>query len=116
MGDFAGAVDEDSVVGAHARVDHADVGGDEADFGEGRGVGEGGGGFLFCSEDDAVRGCKEVAYVSYRFQYGVRYDGGWWDVCRRWALVMAGRGRSSPLMPRAVTPWLTALRAYSRMC
>jgi hypothetical protein len=34
VGDFAGFVDEDAVVRAHARVDHADVGGDEGDLGE----------------------------------------------------------------------------------
>ena len=56
MRDFASFVYEDAVVGAHARVNHADVGGDEADFGERGGVDEGGGGFLFCGEDDAVGG------------------------------------------------------------
>jgi hypothetical protein len=35
VGDFAGFVHEDAVVGSHAGVDHADVGGDEGDFGEG---------------------------------------------------------------------------------
>lgn len=47
MGDFAGFVDEDAVVGAHAAVDGADVGGYAGDFGERGGVNEGGGGLLF---------------------------------------------------------------------
>lgn len=67
VGDFVGVVDEDLVVGVYVWVDYVDVGGDEVDFGEGWGVGEGGGGFFFCSEDDVVCGCKEVVYVSYRF-------------------------------------------------
>ena len=56
MGDFAGFVDEDAVVRAHAAVDGADVGGYAGDLGEGGGVDESGGGFLFGGEDDAVGG------------------------------------------------------------
>lgn len=66
MGDFAGFVDEEAVVGAHAGVDHADVWGDEGDFGGGGGVevDEGGGGFLFGGDDDAVC-CWEGEFVSW---------------------------------------------------
>ena len=56
MRDFASFVDEDAVVRAHAAVDHADVRGDEGDFGAGGGVDEGCGGLLFGGEDDAVGG------------------------------------------------------------
>ena len=56
MADFARLVDEHAVVGAHSAVDHADVGGDEADFGRGGGIDEGGGGLFFGGEDDAVGG------------------------------------------------------------
>ena len=54
MRDFAGFVDEDAVVGTHARVDHANVRSYEGDFGKGGGVDEGGGGFFLCGEDNAV--------------------------------------------------------------
>ena len=86
MGDLAGAVDEDAVVGAHAGVDHADVGGDEADLGEGGGVGEGGGGFLFRGEDNAVCGWEGRVSCGCEEEEGVELVG--------WL----------PLMPRAVTP------------
>ena len=66
VGDFAGFVDEEAVVGAHAGVDHADVWGDEGDFGGGGGVevDERGGGFLFGGDDDAVC-CWEGEFVSW---------------------------------------------------
>ncbi len=56
MRDFAGFVDKDAVVRAHARVDHADVGCDERDFRERGWVDEGRRGFLFGGEDDSVGG------------------------------------------------------------
>ncbi len=56
MADFPRAVDEDTVIRAHARVDHAYVRGDEGDFGGGGGVDEGSGGFFLGGEDDAVGG------------------------------------------------------------
>ena len=56
MADFPCLVDEDAVIGSHAGVDHADVGGDEADFGAGGGVYEWGRGLLLRREDDAVGG------------------------------------------------------------
>lgn len=55
MRDFASFVNEDAVIGTHAAVDHANIGGDKGDFGEGRRVDERRGRFLFGGEDDSIR-------------------------------------------------------------
>ncbi len=55
MRDFAGFVNEDAIIRAHATVDHADIGGDEGDFGEGRRVDERRGRLFFRGENDSIR-------------------------------------------------------------
>ena len=110
VGDFAGLVDEDAVVGAHARVHHADVRGDEGDFGEGGGVDEGGGGFLFGGEDDAVGGWVFWGGLDGGSEKEEEKEGEEYEVVGG----RIGDDRSRiPLIPREVTPWLTAANAYS---
>lgn len=95
MRDFAGFVDEDAVIRAHARVDHPDIGGYKGDFRQGGGVDEGGSGFLFCGEDYAVRRCaNELMWLRDEEQPSML----------------------EPFIPRDVTPWLTAFNAYSIEC
>lgn len=60
MGDFAGFVDKNAVIGAHATVDHANIWGDERDLRERRRVDEWRGRLFFSSENDAI--CRFVRY------------------------------------------------------
>ena len=99
MGDLTGAVDEDAVVGAHAGVDHADIRRHEADFGEGGGVGERGRGLLLGREDDSVGGLGVILSAE----------------CEGKTALLRELAGHIPLIPTAVTPWLTAFRAYSAM-
>ena len=55
MRDFASFVDKDAVIGTHATVDHANIGGDERDLGQRRRIDEWRGRFLFGGENDTIR-------------------------------------------------------------
>ena len=60
MADFAGAIDEDAVVGSHAAVHGADVGRYAANFREGRRMDERGRGFLLGGKNDAICCCTSI--------------------------------------------------------
>lgn len=70
-------------------------------------------------EDDFFSVARTMPFVAVRVPRSIsmlRYGGYHGKVWAAGQEMVRGAGMDEPLMPRAVTPWLTALRAYSVEC